>query len=208
MDIHNILKKTPILPVVVFDKYEHALPLANALMEGGITTFEITLRTPVALGAIELLKSKMPECTVGAGTVITPAQFFEIKQAGVDFAVSPGISTELIEMAEKENIPYLPAIATPSEILLAIQHKLSFLKFFPAGLNGGLAALRNFMSIFPAIRFCPTGGVDQGNMINYFSLKNVICVGGSWLAPKNLVESQQWNAITELVLKAIKTLTS
>lgn len=206
MDIHNILKKNPILPVIVLDKYEHALPLADALMEGGITTLEITLRTPVALEAIELLKSKMPECIVGAGTVVKPAQFFEIKQAGADFAVSPGISSELIERAEKENIPYLPAIATPSEILLAIQHKLSLLKFFPAGLNGGVAALRNFMSVFPAIRFCPTGGIDQGNMMDYFSLKNVICVGGSWLAPKNLVESHRWNAITELAQKAIKTL--
>ena len=172
MDIHNILKKNPILPVIILDKYEHALPLANALMEGGITTFEITLRTPVALEAIELLKSKMPECSVGAGTIVKPAQFFEIKQAGADFAISPGISSELIKMAEKENIPYLPAIAMPSEILLAIQHKLSFLKFFPAGLNGGVTALRNFMSVFPAIRFCPTGGgIDQENMMNYFSLK-------------------------------------
>lgn len=204
MDIHNILKSVPVIPVIILNDIEHAIPLANALAEGGIRTLEITLRTTVALEAIKILKKKLPECIVGAGTVIKPSQLAEVKAVGADFAVSPGISSELIKAAKKENIPFLPGVATPSEILLAIQHGLSFLKFFPAALNGGVKMLHSFMSVFPDVQFCPTGGVTQENMMDYLSLKNVVCVGGSWLAPSDLIEHHQWKTITDLARNTVE----
>jgi 2-dehydro-3-deoxyphosphogluconate aldolase/(4S)-4-hydroxy-2-oxoglutarate aldolase len=202
MSIENVLKNAPILPVIILHDIKHALPLANALAEGGITTFEITLRTPVGLQAIQLLAEKMPQCTIGAGTITTTKQLTLVKDAGATFAVSPGITDRLVEAAKKINLPYLPAVGTPSEILLAIQHELSFLKFYPANLFGGIAALKSFAILFPEIKFCPTGGIDNNNLTDYLDLPNVISVGGSWLAPKNLLENNDWREITRLATQA------
>lgn len=203
-DLTNILSRFPIIPVIVLDKLKHALPLAQALVDGGVKVIEITLRTPISLTAIKLIKKHLPNCIVGAGTIVKPSQFVELNKSNVDFAVSPGISPKLIQASQEADIPYLPGVATPSDILLAIQHNFSFLKFFPASLQGGVEALRNFMSIFPTIQFLPTGGITSNNMTQYFSLKNVMCIGGSWLAPHNLIENQEWGKISELVNKALK----
>ncbi|MBT8506754.1 2-dehydro-3-deoxyphosphogluconate aldolase [Coxiella-like endosymbiont of Rhipicephalus sanguineus] len=205
--INNILAPFPIIPVIVLNDVEHAVPfvpLVHTLVEGGIKIIEITLRTPIALAAIKAIKKNLPKCIVGAGTIVKPSQLSKIKEANADFSVSPSISNELIRAGQKEDISYLASVATPSDLLLAIQDNFSFVKFFPAALNGGAKALRNFMSIFRIMRFCPTGGINLNNIMEYFSLKNVVCIGGSWLTPQNLIEGQQWKAISELADKAIK----
>ena len=203
MTIKQILNNAAILPVIILDEIKHAVPLAQALAEGGISTLEITLRTPIALEVIKILKEKVPQCVIGAGTVTQPAQFSVLKKLAVDFAVSPGITSELIHAAQAADIPYLPAVATPSDILLAIEHNLSVVKFFPADLCGGAKALRNFASVFPNMSFCPTGGINAENMANYLSLTNVISIGGSWLAPKNLIELNYWQDLTNLASAAV-----
>lgn len=153
MTIEQILKKAPVVPVIVIDEIGHALPLAKSLAAGGLTTLEITLRTPEALDTIELLTKKMPQCTIGAGTVTEVRQLIEIKKVGAAFAISPGISAELISEAQKIGIPYLPGVATPSEILLAKKHGLTCLKFYPSDLFGGVKALKNYAMLFPKLNF-------------------------------------------------------
>lgn len=204
--INNILAPFPIIPVIVLNDVEHAaVPfLVHALVKGGIKIIEITLRTPIVLTVIKAIKKNLPKCIVGAGTILKPSQLSEIKEANADFSVSLSISSELIRAGQKEDISYLPGVSTPSDLLLAIQHNFSFVKFFPAALNGGAKAVRNFMSIFRIMRFCPMGSINPNNMMEYFSLKNVVCIGGSWLAAQNLIEGQQWKAISKLADKAIK----
>ncbi|WP_244896962.1 bifunctional 4-hydroxy-2-oxoglutarate aldolase/2-dehydro-3-deoxy-phosphogluconate aldolase [Candidatus Coxiella mudrowiae] len=182
--INNILAPFPIIPVIVLNDVEHAVPfLVHALVEGGIKIIKITLRTPIVLlTVIKAIKKNLPKCIVGSGTIVKPSQLSEIKEANADFSVSLSISSELIRAGQKEDISYLPGVSTPSDLLLAIKHNFSFVKFFPAALNGGVKAVRNFMSIFRIIRFCPMGSINPNNMMEYFSLKNVVCIGGSWLA--------------------------
>ncbi len=204
MSINAILQQSPIIPVIVIDTLEHAIPLAKTFADAGITTLEITLRTDHAIEAIKQIKKQLPQCTVGAGTLATVEQFQALKDVQADFAVSPGINTTLITAAKQHQIPFLPGIATPSDILLAIEHHSSTLKFFPAGLNGGIAALKNFGSVFPGIKFCPTGGINADNLFEFLDLDNVLSVGGSWLAPRDLLQSQDWEAIYQLATAAIK----
>lgn len=203
MSIEHVLKNAVIIPVIMLHDIKHALPLAQALADGGITTLEITLRTPIGLQTIQLLAEKMPQCTIGAGTVTNAKQLASVKDAGAAFAVSPGINNELITAAKKINLPYLPAVATPSDILVGIQHQLNFLKFYPAGLFGGINALKSFAVLFPEIKFCPTGGIDINNLMDYLTLANVISAGGSWLAPQNLLETADWPAITRLAKQTL-----
>lgn len=193
----NLLKKTPVIPVITINHIDHVLPLAKALVSGGISLLEITLRTPIALEAIKLLKKKLPECTVGAGTITTTEQLLEVQSAGASFAVSPALSVDLIYAAKTINMPYLPGVCTPSEVLLAKQHGLGLLKFYPANVAGGVRMLRHFYSIFPTIKFCPTGGINQDNFNDYLTLPNVISVGGSWLASQDLIEKNKWDIIND-----------
>jgi 2-dehydro-3-deoxyphosphogluconate aldolase/(4S)-4-hydroxy-2-oxoglutarate aldolase len=182
----DILGENRIIPIIVIDKVEHAIPLAEILLKSGFKVLEITLRTACALAAIEKINTVFPEAIVGAGTVVEPKQFSQIKSVGAKFAVSPGLNKTLVFEAEKHNLPYLPGIATASEALLAHQLKLKYLKFFPAESMGGIKTLRAIAEILP-LHFCPTGGLHADNFLNYLSLAYVACVGGSWITPRKLI---------------------
>lgn len=190
----DILGLNRIIPIIVIDKVEHAIPLAEILLKSGFKVLEITLRTACALAAIEKISVAFPEVLVGAGTVVETKQFSQIKSVGAKFAVSPGLNKNLVLEAEKHNIPYLPGIATPSEALLAHQLKLKTLKFYPAESMGGIKTLRALAEVLP-LHFCPTGGINADNLLSYLSLPYVCCVGGSWIAPRKLIAKASFTEI-------------
>jgi len=196
--VSELLKGQQVVPVVVIENEEQAIGLAGALLEGGITVIEITLRNAYGIKAIELIKQKFPEMVVLAGTVNTPDQLRAVVKAGVDGIISPGLTVALLEAAKEEKIPYLPGVGTASEVLLAIEHGLTECKLFPATVVGGIGALKAFNGPFSNIRFCPTGGVSEANYKDFLALPNVMCVGGSWIAPVNLVREGNWAEITRL----------
>lgn len=197
--IEQILAKAhPVLPVLVVDQPEQAIPLAQALYQGGVQVLEITLRTPQALEVVAALRQQLPELIVGVGTVVQPQQFEQAKQAGAQFAVSPGFTPQLAAAAQASALPYLPAVMTPSEVLHAMEHGYRTLKLFPASLEGSLKLLDSFKGPFAEIKFCPTGGINTGNLLNFLNLPNVICCGGSWLAPNELLRAKDWQQITAL----------
>lgn len=199
----EILSLGPIIPVITLDKVEDALPLADALAEGGIKTMEVTLRTPAALDAIKLLAKERAHMVIGTGTIITPDGFSKAKKAGAQFIISPGVTDDLLSTGKKCGVPYIPGISTTSEALLAVQHGFECLKFFPASLSGGTPMLKNFSAILSQLKFCPTGGIDQKNMNEYLGLPNVVCVGGSWIVPVKAIREGQWGEITKLVKEAL-----
>lgn len=191
----DILGQNRIIPVIVIDKIEHAIPLAEILLKYGFNVLEITLRTACALAAIEKINTTFPEAIVGAGTIVEAKQFSQIKAVGAKFAVSPGLNKSLVIEAEKHNIPYLPGIATVSEALFAHQLQLNYLKFYPAESMGGIKTLRAIAEILP-LHFCPTGGLNADNFISYLSLPYVTCVGGTWIAPRKLIAKKAFKEIT------------
>ncbi len=194
---------TPIgvMPVIVVDAVEHAVPIAEALYAGGIKAVEITLRTPAALDAIKAIKKACPHIVVGAGTIINALNLEQVAEAQVDFAVSPGMTVSLIKKAEALGVKLLPGVATCSEILLGMEHGLSCFKLFPATAVGGLPLLKSIHGPIPQASFCPTGGLTVDDFTQYLALPNVACVGGSWLVPKAAVDAQNWQAITDIALK-------
>ena len=193
-----LLGKQKVIPVVVVEDKQQALGLSQALLDGGVTAIEITLRNQFGLRAIELVKSNFPEMLVIAGTVNNAAAVQQVTSAGADAIVSPGVTDAILKAVVKHNIPYLPGVATPSEILQVVQEGFTECKLFPASVVGGLGALKALAGPFPEIRFCPTGGISQSNYEEYLALKNVICVGGSWIAPSDLIRNLDWQGITEL----------
>lgn len=196
--VSEMLGDQKVLPVVVIENEAQAMGLAQALLDGGVNVIEITLRDDYGVKAIELIKKNFPEMLVLAGTVNTPAEMAAVVEVGADAVISPGITRSLLEAAEKHAIPYLPGVATASEILLAIEYGLVECKLFPASVAGGISALKAFSGPLGDIRFCPTGGVSPANYHDFLALPNVMCVGGSWLAPSDLVRNGDWAAITEL----------
>jgi len=199
MDSLTVLSTAaPVLPVIIINNEEDALPLANAFMEGGVNVIEITLRTPAAMKAIETIKKALPDVTVGAGTVINTEQFDQVADAGGDFIVSPGVTHDLLTHATHRTIPFIPGVHTATDVMLAVSHGLKYLKFFPAEEAGGIAMLKRLHGPFNEIHFCPTGGINAENVKTYLSLDNVLCVGGSWLAPQQLIQEKNWKAITQL----------
>ena len=196
--VSELLKGQQVVPVVVIENEEQAEGLAGALLAGGITVIEITLRNAFGVKAIEIIKQKFPEMVVLAGTVNTPDQMRDVVNAGVDGIISPGLTVSLLETAKEEKIPDLPGVGTASEVLLAIEHGLTECKLFPATVVGGISALKAFNGPFSNIRFCPTGGVSEANFKDFLALPNVMCVGGSWIAPANLVREGNWAEITRL----------
>lgn len=194
---------TPVVPVMVIDRIEDALPMGEALANAGITLFEVTMRTPVALDAIRLLREKMPDATVGVGTVTTPEELQQAIDVGAQFAISPGITTALLEAGRAAPIPLIPGVATISELMQAKALGYTHLKFFPAEAAGGTAMLKSIAGPFPAITFCPTGGIHEGNYRDYLALPNVACVGGSWILPKSSIEQGDWAAVTALAKRAL-----
>lgn len=201
-----ILARSPVVPVVTIGDVAHAVPLAKALVRGGIRVVEVTLRTPVALKAIEAIAAEVPEILLGAGTIVTPADLHNATQAGATFAISPGSTAALLAAAQSASIPFLPGVATPSEIMLAVAAGFDHLKFFPAAVFGGTDALKAFGGPFPSLRFCPTGGISAENAARYLALPNVVCVGGSWLTPAAAVSSGDWPLVERLAREAVSSL--
>ena len=199
MTLDDILASAyPVLPVLVIEQPDHAIPLAETLVAQGVRVLEITLRTDAALAVINTIARHVPEAIVGAGTVLTPEQLQHVKDAGVQFAVSPGITARLLTAAWELEVALLPGVATASEVQLALECDYERLKFFPAEAAGGPAVLRALYGPFPQVRFCPTGGIHAQSAPAYLKLPNVACVGGSWLAPKELMDAGDWLAIAAL----------
>lgn len=198
----KIMEGQPVIPVLKIDRAEDAAPLARALARGGLPAIEITLRTPAALEAIRRASAEVPEALVGAGTILDPAQFAEAASAGAKFIVSPGLTPQLVDAAARSDVPLLPGAITPGEIMAARQAGYSLLKFFPAEQAGGIDFLKALSSPLAGIRFCPTGGVSAKNAPDYLALPNVVCVGGSWVAPDALVRDGKWDEIEALARAA------
>ena len=197
-----IMAGQPVIPVLKITRIEDAVPLARALVNGGLPAIEVTLRTPVALDAIRAIASAVPGAIVGAGTILNAKQFEAAQDAGARFIVSPGFTTALASAADKSSVPLLPGAITPGEIMLAAEAGYSLLKFFPAEQAGGMGFLKALASPFAGIKFCPTGGIEATNAPDYLALGNVACVGGSWVAPDALVAAGQWDEITVLARQA------
>lgn len=197
-----LLGGQPVIPVLRIGRIEDAVPLARALARGGLRVIEITLRTPVALEAIRRAAGEVEEAVVGAGTILDPAQFEQAAAAGARFVVSPGLTPDLLGAAAGSEVPLLPGAITPGEIMSACQAGLSFLKFFPAEQAGGVNFLKALASPLAGVKFCPTGGVTGSNAANYLALPNVVCVGGSWVAPESAVKAGQWSLIEGLAREA------
>ncbi|WP_022966604.1 bifunctional 4-hydroxy-2-oxoglutarate aldolase/2-dehydro-3-deoxy-phosphogluconate aldolase [Denitrificimonas caeni] len=199
---HILRRAYPVLPVLVIDDVERAVSLAQALCAGGINVIEVTLRTPQALEALKVIRQEVPDLIVGAGTVIHAEQFAQVMDAGAQFAVSPGFTERLALAAQETELPYLPAVMTPSEVLSALEHGYRSLKLFPANGGASVRMLNSFKGPFSGISFCPTGGVTRDNLLSYLSLPNVACCGGTWIAPASLVQAQAWDQITKLAREA------
>jgi len=191
-----------VIPVLTLDDPTEAVPLAQALVAGGLRVLEVTLRTPKALACAEAIAAKVPEALVGLGTLIRPEQFAQARDAGARFVVSPGLTDKLAAAAKAAAMPYLPGIATVSEALIAWEHGFRELKFFPAMLNGGAPALKGMAPLIPDVRFCPTGGIKAENLRELLGLPNVFAVGGTWLTPAELVKERRWGEIEALAREA------
>jgi len=202
MGIDEILRLAPVMPVITIDDPAKAVPLARALAAGGLKAIEITLRTPAALEAIAAIAREVPECVPGAGTVLTERDLHAAARAGAKFAVSPGATPALLDVARPGPLPYLPAVATASELMAAMERGYATFKFFPAEALGGPAALKALAGPFPTARFCPTGGIDAAGAPAYLALANVLCVGGSWVAPAAAVARRDFGAIERLARAA------
>jgi 2-dehydro-3-deoxyphosphogluconate aldolase/(4S)-4-hydroxy-2-oxoglutarate aldolase len=199
----DVLNASPVMPVMVIQNLDDAVPLAKALVAGGIRVLEITLRTPVALEAIKLISQQVPDAIVGAGTIINPEQLQAAEDAGAVFAISPGLTPTLLAAAKKGDIALIPGIASLSELMLGIEFGLDHFKFFPAEAAGGVPMLKAIAGPIPQATFCPTGGISPENYNSYLQLANVACVGGSWLAPADAVKAKNWDKVTELARLAI-----
>ena len=201
--IDEILTLSPVMPVIAIDDASRAVELARALMAGGIRVMEITLRTPAALEAIRIISEAVEGAVVGAGTVLTPADLERVRNAGASFAISPGMTPQLLREASAADFPFLPGVATASEIMQGLDAGLARFKLFPAASAGGIAALKSFAGPFPDVKFCPTGGIGASDFTAYLDLQNVLCVGGSWIAPSDLIRSGAYGEITALSRAAV-----
>jgi 2-dehydro-3-deoxyphosphogluconate aldolase/(4S)-4-hydroxy-2-oxoglutarate aldolase len=200
--IREIMRASPVMPVIVLDSVEHAVPLARALVAGGIRVLEVTLRTSVALECVRAIRSAVPDAVVGVGTITSTSDVDAARAAGAAFGVSPGHTPELLAKVRESNFPFLPGVMTPSEVMRVLDAGFTAMKLFPARQAGGIDMLRAIGGPLPQALFCPTGGIDVASAPNFLALPNVACVGGSWLAPANLVANHDWAAIEELARNA------
>lgn len=198
----ELMKLSPVIPVIVIDNIKHAVGLADALVKGGIRVLEITMRTPAALEAISVINKEVEGAIVGAGTVTDSRKMDSALKAGARFIISPGLTTQLAKAAATIQIPFIPGAMTPSDVMAAMEQGLTELKFFPAQSAGGISMLKALSGPFPDIRFCPTGGITLTTAPEFLALSNVVCVGGTWLTPAKAVKEENWNAITELAHQA------
>jgi 2-dehydro-3-deoxyphosphogluconate aldolase / (4S)-4-hydroxy-2-oxoglutarate aldolase len=201
-DLEALLRRSPVVPVLVIESVATAVPLARALVAGGLPLLEITLRTPVALDVIRAIASEVEGAVVGAGTVLRPAQLAEVEKVGARFAVSPGATEPLLAAARDSAVPLLPGAATASQVMRLLEHGYRCMKFFPAEPAGGIAYLKALASPLPEACFCPTGGIDVERAKAYLALDNVLCVGGSWVAPAEAVRTGDWDRILRLARDA------
>jgi 2-dehydro-3-deoxyphosphogluconate aldolase/(4S)-4-hydroxy-2-oxoglutarate aldolase len=202
VDIAAIAARAPVIPVLTIENRESAVPLARALVKGGLPVLEITLRTDAALGALEAIAAEVPEAVVGAGTVLTATQLEQVQRAGARFAVSPGCTPALASAARSVGLPFLPGVQTVSEAMALAEQGFRLLKFFPADNAGGIAWLKAVAAPLAGLGFCPTGGVTAEAAPAYLALANVVCVGGSWVAPRAAVASGDWAAVERLAVAA------
>ncbi|MBU3002537.1 bifunctional 4-hydroxy-2-oxoglutarate aldolase/2-dehydro-3-deoxy-phosphogluconate aldolase [Paraglaciecola arctica] len=203
MTSEEIFSQGPVVPVLVIKDVEHAVPLAKALIAGGIRVLEVTLRTEAALEVIAKIAKEVPEAIIGAGTVTNREQLQQVIDAGAKFAISPGLTTDLLKAGNEGNIALIPGISSISELMTAVDHGYTHLKFFPAEASGGVKALKAIGGPFPDIKFCPTGGISPSNYNDYLALPSVRCAGGSWLAPEDAMVNGEWDKITELAKQAV-----
>ncbi len=201
--IIEVLQISPIVPVVVIENIKDAVPLAQSLVEGGIQIIEVTLRSSCALEAIELIAKNVPKMRVGVGTILNPTQLEQAQNRGAEFLISPGLTIKLLEYAKKKDMPLIPGVSSSSEVMQALELGYNVLKFFPAEYCGGVKLLNAFNGPFKGVKFCPTGGISADNMRSYLNLENVLCVGGSWLTPKNLIQNKEWDKITEICKRSL-----
>ncbi len=199
----EVLQISPIIPVVVIEDLNDAVPLAQSLIEGGIPIIEVTLRSSCALEAIEFIAKNVPKMRVGAGTILNSAQLEQAQNRGAEFLISPGLTIKLLEHAKKKDMSLIPGVSSSSEVMQALEWGYHALKFFPAEYCGGVKLLNAFNGPFKGVKFCPTGGISADNMRSYLALENVLCVGGSWLTPKDLIQNKEWDKITEICKRAL-----
>jgi 2-dehydro-3-deoxyphosphogluconate aldolase/(4S)-4-hydroxy-2-oxoglutarate aldolase len=200
--VSEIVQLGPVIPVLAFESVEQGEAVSRALYAGGVKVLEITLRTPAGLKVIERVSGLADDIVVGVGTITRPEQCLEAKQAGAQFAVSPGLTRPLHEAAQAAGLPLLPGVMTPSDILLALELGYRIVKFFPAQQAGGVAMLQAFHGPFPDLKFCPTGGISAESAPNFLALPNVVCVGGSWLTPKAALAAKNWDEVSRLARAA------
>ncbi|MFG2346745.1 bifunctional 4-hydroxy-2-oxoglutarate aldolase/2-dehydro-3-deoxy-phosphogluconate aldolase [Streptomyces phaeochromogenes] len=198
----SVLELAPVVPVVVVDDVADAVPLARALVAGGLPAIEVTLRTPVALDAIRAIADGVPDAVVGAGTVISPDQVAQSVAAGARFLVSPGWTDVLLDAMKASGVPFLPGVSTTSEVVALLERGVSDMKFFPAQAAGGTAYLKSLAGPLPQARFCPTGGIGPAVAPDYLALPNVLCVGGSWMLPADAVAAGDWARVESLAREA------
>ncbi|MCU1567762.1 MAG: keto-deoxy-phosphogluconate aldolase [Pseudarthrobacter sp.] len=197
-DATSVLHVSPVIPVVTIADPQHAVPVARALVEGGVRIIELTLRTDSALESLKRIAHEVPDILVGAGTILTHAQADDAVSAGAQFLVSPGVTPSLLDHMLQLEVPVLPGVATVGEVLAVLERGLTAMKFFPAGPAGGPDYLAAIGAPIPAVQFCPTGGISLASAPDYLALPNVTCVGGSWLTPRAAVEDKDWAQITRL----------
>ena len=200
--MRDLLTGKSVIPVIVIEREEDAVPLAQALVAGGLNILEITLRTPAAVGGIKQIIQHVPDAIVGTGTVCTPEQVTLSEQLGCQFMVSPGATDRLLAAAKASSVPLLPGVSSVSEMMRCMEYGYQDFKFFPAEASGGAAKIKSLSGPFADVKFCPTGGIGLGNVMDYLSLANVMCVGGSWICPANLVKEQRWDEIEQLAREA------
>lgn len=199
----EIFSQGPVVPVLVIENVEDAVPIAKALIAGGINVLEVTLRTDAAMDVIRAIAKALPEAYIGAGTVTNREQLKAVTEAGAKFAISPGLTADLLKAGKEGSIPLIPGISNISDLMTAKDAGYDHLKFFPAEAAGGVKALKSIGGPFPDISFCPTGGISPSNYKEYLALSNVKCCGGSWLTPADVIEKKQWSTITQLAKEAV-----
>jgi 2-dehydro-3-deoxyphosphogluconate aldolase / (4S)-4-hydroxy-2-oxoglutarate aldolase len=202
----ELFRSARIIPVITIDRVEDAVPLARALVDGGVRFLEITLRTPVAAEAVTAVVEAVPDAVVGIGTVLSPRDLARARELGARFALSPGAPPELLDAAAAGDLPFVPGIATASELMAALARGFDLVKFFPAVPAGGIPTLRALAGPFPQARFCPTGGIGEGNAADWLAQPNVLAVGGSWLTPSEEIRAGRWDAITERARRTVSRL--
>jgi 2-dehydro-3-deoxyphosphogluconate aldolase/(4S)-4-hydroxy-2-oxoglutarate aldolase len=201
-----LFKAAAVIPVLTIERLEDAVPLARALVAGGVRTLEVTLRTSVAIEAAKAMMAEVPEAIVGIGTILNPADLARVEKLGVSFGISPGGTADLLKAAADSALPFAPGVATASELMLALSHGFDLAKLFPAEQAGGIKGLRALAGPFPHVRFCPTGGISEANAASWLAEPNVVAVGGSWLCPAAEVRAGNWAGITAICQRSLKVL--